>query len=65
MPLGLLLQNESKLDEMCNIMTELHKYVPDKPCQLNFKLPNGEIYTTSDNTLHPILYAENQLTMLL
>ena len=62
MPLGLLLQNENKLDEMCNIMTELHKYVPDKPCQLNFELPDGEIYTTSDNALHPILCGGDQLT---
>ena len=61
MPLGLLLQNENKLEEMYNIMTGLHKYMPD-PCQLNFELSNGEIYTTSDNTLHPILCGGDQLT---
>ena len=61
MPLGLLLQNENKLEEMYNIMTGLHKYMPD-PCKLNFELSNGEIYTTSGNTLHPILCGGDQLT---
>ena len=28
MPLGVILQNENKVDGMCAIMDELHKYVP-------------------------------------
>ena len=58
----LLLENENKLDEMCNIMTKIHKYMPEKPCNINFELPNGEIYKTNDYTLHPILCGGDQLT---
>ena len=61
--MGLLLQNENKLDEMCSIMTNLHQYVPDTPCQVNFELPNGEFYTTNDYALYPILCGGDQLTV--
>ena len=47
---------------MCNIMTELHQYVPDKPCQTKFRLPNGEFYTTDDCALYPILCGGDLLT---
>jgi len=43
--IGVLLH---KLDEMCEIVEELQRYVPSRPCQLKHPLPNGEFYSVDE-----------------
>jgi len=56
------LHNESKLDEMCEIIEELQKYAPSHPCEVNHLLPNGETYTIDEQAVHQILSGGDQLT---
>ena len=58
----MLLHNENKLDEMCEIIEELQKYVPSRPCQVKHPLPNGEFCTVDEQAVHQILSGGDQLT---
>ncbi len=63
MPLGVLLFNEKKLDEMCKILECLQKYVPSDPVTHQAVLPNGDAYTHQDYKFHPILLGGDQLSV--
>ena len=62
-PLGvLLLLNENKMDEMCRILDELHKYVPGTTTE-GVTLPNGQVFSHEDYNLIKILLGGDQLTV--
>lgn len=61
-PLGILLHNENKLDEMCKIMDEHHKYVPTNPKEVTDSLPDGDTITHSDFDKWETLFGGDQLT---
>ena len=62
MPLGVLLYNENKVDEMCKILDELHKYVPANAVKHQITLPDGQDLIHNDFKMHPILMGGDQLT---
>ena len=63
-PLGIILRNENKLDEMAEIMEHLHKYVPFETCtEQQFQLASGEELTIASNKMHHILIGGDQLTV--
>ena len=53
--------NENKLDEVCKIMEELHKYVPSTPTVTTVALC-GETLEHRDTNQHKILLGGDQLT---
>ena len=63
MPLGVILRNENKVDEMSRIMDELHKYVPAKEVHCQNTLPNGEIDDETTEKLYQVLFGGDQLTV--
>ena len=62
-PLGVMMKNENKLDEMCTIMEELHVYVPSAPTTSRIHLESGETLEHRDAKLHPILFVGDQVTV--
>ena len=56
-PLGVQLLNENNLDQMCQILDNLHIYCPKVPSVGERLLPNGESYTFID-----ILFGGDQMT---
>ena len=62
-PLGVILLNENKIDEMCQIMDILHKYVPRFNTKETILLPNGEEYSFDTDNLFKILVGGDQLTV--
>jgi L1 cell adhesion molecule like protein len=62
--LGIALKNENKIDEMCDIMEDLHKYVPSLPINEQIVLPNGEKYELCDTDLWQIVFGGDQLTVV-
>jgi len=64
-PLGVLLFNENKVDEMSKILDKLHKYVPAKAVQQVITLPDGRVLTHDDYKLYYILLDGDQLSTLL
>ena len=63
MPLGIILRNENKVDEMSRIMDELHKYVPAKDIHCQNILPNGETDEETTEKLYQVLFGGDQLTV--
>uniref|UniRef100_A0A1X7TRY5 DUF6589 domain-containing protein n=2 Tax=Amphimedon queenslandica TaxID=400682 RepID=A0A1X7TRY5_AMPQE len=61
-PLGVELRNENKLDEMCAIMDNLHKYIPSVPVKRSVNLADGEVHEMDDHIVYPILFGGDQLT---
>lgn len=61
-PLGILLLNENKIDEMCQILDSLHQYVPMTSKEVIYELPDGSNITTSDFDMWELLMAGDQLT---
>jgi len=61
-PLGVLLFNENKTDQMCSIMKSLHNYVPKKTYKLTYHLPD-EDFTVNEDFHHRILLGGDQLTV--
>lgn len=55
-------KNENKVDEMCDIMDELHKLVPSKITQSNYTLPDGDVQSFLGETFHQLLLGGDQLT---
>ena len=54
MPLGVILKNENVLNEMVEILDELHKYVPTKQTTQEFEVVHSE-----DNVEHLSLKADH------
>ena len=54
-PLWVLLLNENKIDVMCKILHELHRYVPSKNIHTDIALPDGGTLTHDDYKLYQIL----------
>ena len=61
-PLRVVRKNENKLDEMCQIMDELNKYVPINPITMTIPLPSGESMEHTDTIQHELLFGGDQLT---
>ena len=61
-PLGVIDKNENRVDEMCDIMDQLHKLVPCKTTQSNYTLPDGEVQSFLGETFHQLLLGGDQLT---
>ena len=61
-PLGVLLLNENKIDHMCKILDELQKYVPVKTVREDITLPNGDVYTSEQESFFEIFLGGDQLT---
>lgn len=62
-PLGILLFNENKVDEMCKILDELHKYVPSMSTEEEIALPDGRVFSHNDYKLSQILLGGDQVTV--
>ena len=53
-PLGVLLLNKNKVDEMCKILDVLHKYVPTTTTE-GETVPDGQVFSHEDYSLIQIL----------
>ncbi len=62
-PIGVLLYNENKVDEMCKILDKLHDYVPSESTQEDITLPDGQTMTHKDYKLVKILLGGDQVTV--
>ena len=62
-PLGVVLQNENKLDEMSKIMEVLHQYVPTHASEGQLTLPNGSQVPYDSTSFLEILLGGDQLTV--
>lgn len=64
MPLGVLLFNENKLEDMAKILEELHKsYVPTQPSERSTVLPCGRTKVIDNTRFFKILFGGDQLTV--
>lgn len=63
MPLGVLLFNENKVDEMCKILDRLHKYVPSTSTLTETTLPDGRTFTHTEYKQVKILLGGDQVTV--
>ena len=61
-PLGVLLHNENKLDEMGYIMDIFMKLVPQQPDEAIAVLPNGDVLEFDNTQFSKILLGGDQLT---
>ena len=62
-PLGVLLKDENKLDEMVDIMSHLHQYIPAQEFTEDVALPNtGGTVPVQKAVMHSILFGGDQLT---
>lgn len=62
-PLGILLYNENKLDEMAQILDHYMKLVPTVAMEGNLQLGNGDVLQFDDTRFFPILFGGDQLTV--
>ena len=62
-PVGVIMLNENKVDEMCKILDELHKYVPAQNICTEIALPDGRMLPHDDYKLLQILLGGDQLTV--
>ena len=62
MPLGVLLKNENKLDDMVEIMDELQKYIPSKTTVQVFDDGNDDVERMKIHHFSPIILGGDQLT---
>ena len=63
MPLGVLLHDENKLDEMGKILDYYMKLVPALRCEQHVSLPNGGVIDTDNTQFFSILFGGDQLTV--
>lgn len=63
MPLGILLKNETKGEDMVDIMSHLHQYVPAVEYTRQVFIPTGETVETQEASLHTVLFGGDQLTV--
>ncbi|KAL5474537.1 hypothetical protein EMCRGX_G026495 [Ephydatia muelleri] len=62
-PLGIILKNENKIDEMTEILTDLHQYVPCVTQEESASLSTGQVVTKKTEYMHRILIGGDQLTV--
>ncbi len=62
-PLGVMLRNENKLDEMSQIMEGFHRYVPTQGREGELTLPNGASLSFDNTAFYEILFGGDQLTV--
>ena len=62
-PLGVLLFNENKLDEMGHILNHYMTLVPAVEVEGQTTLPNGKTITFDDTHYFPILFGGDQVTV--
>ena len=60
-PLGVQFHNENITHEMCLIMKDLHKYVPEERFKLSYRLPD-ENFICEEECYHRTLFGGDQLT---
>lgn len=63
MPLGVIEENENKIDEMCKAMDKLHEYVPTKLVVVERMLESGEVKRMEDYAMCKTLVDDDQLTV--
>lgn len=62
-PLGVLFKNENKGEDMVDIMTHHHKYVPAVEYVRQVKIPNSPVRVDVQQALmHKVLFGGDQLT---
>lgn len=61
-PLGILLKNENKGDEMVEILTHLHQYVPCVPFVTKTTLDTGEVVEEEKANIRRVIIGGDQLT---
>ena len=62
-PLGIALKDENKGNEMVDIMSHLHQYVPAISSTQEVTISTGETVLEERTVLHPILVGGDQLTV--
>ena len=62
-PLGVLLHNENKLDEMGKILAHYMKLVPTVEAEGHLRLPTGSVIDFDDTRFSSILFGGDQLTI--
>lgn len=62
-PLGVLLYNENKLEEMGQILSHYMKLVPTLESEGELLLTNGNTLQFDDTRFHSILFGGDQLTL--
>ena len=63
-PLGVLLLNENKNEEMIQILQNLHKYVPAIERDQEIFIPSQEMSIMRSNTMqHKLIFGGDQLTV--
>jgi len=61
-PMGVLLRDENKLDEMNDILHHFMAYVPTLTREGELTLPNEKTITVDDTSFSKILFGGDQLT---
>jgi len=56
------LKNETKYEEMIDIILNLHKYVPSKSVSKAVQVEESE-YTSEEKQLYPLLFGGDQLSV--
>ncbi len=56
------MKNEAKGDDMVDIMTHIHQYVPSIPMTRQIKLTTGECVDVTWERMHRILMGGDQMT---
>ena len=59
----MLLYNEVKIDEMCQILEKAHDYLPSQSIEVPHTLPNGDQFHYKDKVYHRTLFGGDQLTV--
>lgn len=59
----MILHNENKLDEMSQILDDLHKYAPTCTCEGELTLSNHATLTFEDTTFFETLIGSDELTV--
>ena len=62
-PLGVLLLNENKLDDMAKILSHYNKLVPKVEAKGQIQLSNGGLVELDATKFFPILFGGDQLTI--
>ena len=55
--------NETYIDQMCQIMDNMHKYVPSISYEKRVKHPSGQDIVVNDTVLCEVLFGDDQLTV--
>ncbi len=63
-PLGVILKNENRYEDMISIMEHMHQYVPSITSTERIDIPNRDELTTIDRVQQfPLLFGGDQLTV--